>query len=158
MEAFRITRGSVKGMGANGSMNIQPSIVAVDGISSAGDTILVSNFQVTDNEKLGVVQCFNDTNHLYAFGHDPESSGFSVTYIVFMGGECMKDGFEAGDSTRLMVQAYNEMKVSQHGLMHVTFGKGVTLTGVVCSLDVGVFDPDLNALTVTVAGKALRWD
>ena len=74
-------------------VKVQKSIIDLDGIDTSGETTLVSNFSVQDNEKLGMIQCFNDTNHLYAFGHDPENSEFSVTYIAFLGQACMKTAF-----------------------------------------------------------------
>lgn len=154
---FNIVRGSVKMLSPDGG--IQPSIVKIDGFDSSDEATLVSNFSVSDNEKLGMIQCFNDTNHLYAFGHDPENSGFSVTYIAFMGQACMKTSFSPGSSVEKLVAAYNQKKVSASGsLVTVSFGGGKSVEGVVCSMDIEVFDPEMNALTVTVAGKALRWN
>lgn len=151
-----ISRGSVKQIDA---FSIKESVIHIDGISSSGDTKLVSNFKISDREKLGIIQCFNDTNHLYAFGHDPENSGFGVTYIAFMGKDCMESGFEEGSAVKDLVGEYNAKKVSTtRKTVVVTFAKGCSVEGVVTSMEVDVFSPELNALTITIAGKVLRWN
>ena len=150
-----ITRGSVKAIDINGG--IKSSIIQISGVSSKGSTTLVSNFSVQDNEKLGMIQCFNNVNHLYAFGHDPENSGFSVTYIAFLGKECMKSHFTPGNAVKDLVSAYNDNKVSKGTLATVSFGGGKTLEGVILNMNIEVFSPELNAVTVTISGKALRW-
>jgi len=157
MQIIDVVRGSVKAFDANNKSPV-PSIIKLDDIEPSGDTALVSNFRVTDNEKLGMIQCFNDTNHLYAFGHDPENSGFSVTYIAFISKACSHTSFSPGDAVKKLVDAYNSKKISATGkTVKMTFGGGKALDGVVCSMDVDVFDPEINALTITIAGKALRW-
>ena len=157
MQILDVVRGTVKAFDANNKSPV-PSIIKLAGIKAEGDTALVSNFRITDNEKLGMIQCFNNTNHLYAFGHDPENSGFSVTYIAFLGKACMKTAFSSGNAVKNLVNAYNSKKISATGkTVQMTFGGGKALEGVICSMDVDVFDPEINALTVTIAGKALRW-
>lgn len=154
---FSIVRGSVKMRSPE--VTITPSIIKITDFDSSGETTLVSNFNVKDNEKLGMIQCFNNTNHIYAFGHDPENSGFGVTYIVFMGKACMDGKFEEGDGVAKMVSAYNSKKVSAYGKpVTVSFANGTSVDGIVCSMDVDTFDPEMNALTITIAGKALRWN
>lgn len=159
MKVFRVVRGSVKQFALNGHVGQpQPSVIRLGSYKADGPNILVSNFQVTDNEKLGIIQCFNDTNHLYAFGHDPQSSAFSLTYIVFMGQACMRTGFKEGGKVKELVKLYNEGKVSaSKKTVTMTFGNGTALQGVLLSLDVAVYDPEMNALTMTVSGRTLRW-
>ena len=164
MRVLDIVRGSVAQFSGGSLGTITPSVVKLEDVDTTGQAVLVSNFQVVDNEKLGIIQCFNNTNHLYAFGHDPQSSGFTVTYIVFMGKEngkdiCMQGSFKSGNLVGGAVRTYNELKVSGYKkTVMVTFGNGTALTGVVTSLDIAVFDPEINAITVSIGGKALRWD
>ena len=154
---FRISRGSFKAMDMTGK--ISDSIVKVEGISApAGSGTLVSNFRVNDTEKNGIIQCFGNINHIYAFGHDPDQSGFSVTYIAFLGQACMRNGFKEGRSLKSLVAGYNAQKVSNHpdATINMTIGSGLTIRGILLTFDVSVFDAEINAVTVTVAGKSME--
>lgn len=152
-----ITRGSfvVKKM----NEQIQPSIITLDGLDLPDEGALVVNFNVNDMEKSSIIQCFNDVNHIYAFGHDPEQSAFSLTYLVYLGKACMKDdtgGFQAGDALSSIVQSYNNIKVSKGSTATVSCGHGVSYLGIVLSANVAVHDPELNLVSVTIAGKIVE--
>lgn len=151
MRILNITNGSYKKI----TKKVQPSVIHIDGIDLPQQGAIVFGFSASDAEKHSIIQCFNDTNHIYAFGHDPENSAFSVTYLVFLGKACMKDGkFSAGSSLSDIVNMYNDVKVSKRkATVDVTYGNGVTQTGIVLSLNMGVHDQELNTVLVTVSGK-----
>ena len=109
-------------------------------------------------EKAKITQCFNNVNHIYAFGHDPEQSGFSITYLVFLGEACMEDekGFRDSGNLARVVKSYNDLKVSvSKASVDVTLGTGLTVVGIILSANVAVYDAEMNAVTVTIAGKSL---
>jgi len=147
-----------------GSFHIQrdayigASMVYIPGMDTATiKNTLVSNFSFSDSEKNSIIQCFNDVNHIYAFGHDPEQSGFSITYITFLGEKCMKDDkFKPGNSLSELVGAYNDIKVSKYAnTIDVMFGNGVMIKGIILSLSVSTYETEFNTVTVTVSGKAM---
>lgn len=136
--------------------DVSPSIVSIDGLDLPTDGALVSNFTVNDMEKSTITQCFNNVNHIYAFGHDPEQSGFSITYLVFLGEACMEDGFKDSGNLARVVKSYNELKVSNSkASVDVTLGTGFTVVGIILSVNVAVYEAEMNAVTVTIAGKSL---
>lgn len=121
---------------------------------------LVVNFNINDSEKNSIIQCFGGVNHVYAFGHDPEQSAFSVTYLVFLGEACMRDdngGFKPGQALEKIVDDYNWMKVSVlKETAQVSCGNGVSYTGIILSFNAAVHDPELNMISVTIAGKIVQ--
>ena len=137
------------------SIKFEPSIVSVGDLTSVQDSILVQGFSFNDQEKNAIIQCFDDTNHVYAFGHDPENSLFSVTFLVFLGSKCMKEAFKASGSLSEILERYKGMKVSRGATVNVTFGKGVTLVGIVLSAAVQLANPELNTVSVVISGKSL---
>lgn len=90
------------------------------------DNILISSLSYTQKDKFSVVQCFADTNHVYAFGHDPVGSIIHVELLVFL---VNKDGTGPADGLLRCLQAwsnnrlYRSLKPTQ-----ITVG-GVVLTG-----------------------------
>lgn len=154
---LNITRGSfvVRKMG----LKVEPSIIKITGIDiKSGDGALVVNFNVNDMEKSAIIQCFQDVNHIYAFGHDPESSGFSLSYLVYLGKRCMTDGkFVPGTKLKDIVDSYNAIKLSKRkATATISCGSGLSYVGIVLSLSASVYDPELNMISVTVAGKIVQ--
>lgn len=154
---LNITRGSfvVKDLG----LPVEASIIKLKGIEvESGDGALVVNFNINDMEKSAIIQCFQDVNHIYAFGHDPESSGFSLSYLVYLGKKCMKDGkFAPGSKLKDIVDSYNAIKLSKgKATATISCGSGLSYVGIVLSLSASVHDPELNMISVTVAGKIVQ--
>lgn len=149
---FDFTRGSYI------RFDVKPSVVSIDALKGVANEsgILVTNFQFTDQEKNSIIQCFNNTNHIYAFGHDPESSGFAVTFSVFMGAKCSKEFKDSGNLGKIIRQ-YKGARVSERGgTVTVSFGKsGPTLVGIVLAAQSQLVDPGINMASVTVSGKSL---
>lgn len=139
-------------------MSFSASMIYIPGMDTMSlDNTLVSNFSFNDSEKNAIIQCFNDVNHVYAFGHDPEQSGFSITYITFLGDRCMENGFKPGWSLADIVDSYNDIKLSKkESTVIITFGHGVSLEGIILSLSVSVYETELNAITVTITGKSMK--
>ena len=182
-KVFGIVRGSYKALSSD--VELKPSIINIDGIGiSAGQGILVQNFSIQDVEKHGMIQCFNNVTHIYAFGHDPEQSGFSISYLVFLG-KCKSDssqqsssgmreggsyergynggeGFEnnepdySTENLAKVIKAYNDLKVSKKkSTVVMTIGENIAVVGIILSVQVNVEDSELNTLSVTISGKSL---
>lgn len=148
---FDIVRGSFKAFSLQG--DIQPSMIKVDGLETEGTGYLVTAFDFVDHEKVGIIQCFEDYNHVYAFGHDPENSAFAVTYTVFLGEACMKEKFSEGMSKHIVHGKYLEDRVSKKGdTIEVVFGE-TTYTAIVQDCKTTSADPELNTATITISGK-----
>lgn len=148
--------GVVRGSFFIEDQDVSPSIVSIDKLDLPTEGALVLNFYVNDVEKSTITQCFNNVNHIYAFGHDPEQSGFSITYLVFLGEACMEEGFKDSGNLAKVVKSYNDLKVSSSkASVDVTLGTGLTLVGIILSANVTVHDQESNSVTVTIAGKSL---
>lgn len=148
--------GAIRGSYFIEDRDVSPSIISITGLDLPQEGALVSNFTVNDVEKSSITQCFNDVNHIYAFGHDPEQSGFSISYLVFLGEGCMEDSFSDSGNLNTIVRSYNSLKVSEKkASVDVTLGKGLTLVGIVLSANVSVYEAELNAVIVSISGKTL---
>lgn len=147
---FSRVRGAFRAMDVG---NIVPSIIKIDELKLPQDGALVSNFSFSKNEKTSIIQCFKDVNHIYAFGHDPEGSMFSITYIVFMTDKCAEE-FKDSGRLQTMINGYNDLRVSaRKATIKATFGTGVVLVGILTNVQTAVFEAETNTLTVTFSGK-----
>jgi hypothetical protein len=157
-----IIMGDTRGSFTVLKMPIESSIVRIDGFDPPNGQndhgILVQSFSMKDAEKHSIIQCFNDSNHVYAFGHDPEQSGFAITYIVFFGSQCMPDKeFKQSNYLETIVGKYNELRVSSSSkTVNVIYGNGVMQEGILLSLSASIHDPELNTISVTLSGKAMQ--
>lgn len=148
---FDIVRGSFKAFALQG--DVQPSMIKLDGLETEGTGYLVTTFQFADHEKVGIIQCFDDYNHVYAFGHDPENSAFAISYTVFLGNECMREKFEEGLPKHVVLGKYLEDRVSKKGdTIEVVFGD-TTYTAIVQDCQVASADPEINTASITISGK-----
>lgn len=125
-----------------------PYAFLIEGGPKGIDGILSVGFKLTCVEKTGIVQCFNNVNHIYAFGHDPERSNYSLTMLLFPA--------SCGRKMELLrvVQAYNKRKVSKQKAVTITVG-GATFKGLVQAMDIAVYDPEINVLQATLTGQIL---
>lgn len=64
------------------------------------DPYIVTGLSYGQKEKYHLVQCFNDTVHTYAFGHDPTSSIVSVQFTAFIMNQ-------SGDTWSEVFQTFN---------------------------------------------------
>lgn len=150
MKVFDICRGSFKAFSLSGK--IEPSILIFETLRTFGDGYLVSGFAFKDAEKVGIIQCFNDYNHVYAFGHDPENSSFAVTYTVFLGQACMRNSFYDGRGRCYVIKEYLRDRVSKKGdTIRITLGH-TGFIGIVRGCDINSADAEINTATVTITG------
>ena len=131
--------------------------VDLDGFTPSGTGSLVVDFRVQLHEKTSVIQCFNEVNHVYAFGHDPEGSSVSITYLVFMGASCYSLGkFTPSSEMARFLGAYLDKKVSKKkSVVLATFRGFGTMRVMVTGFDASVYDPEMNICSVTLSGKCL---
>lgn len=74
------------------------------------DPFVVTGLTFGQKEKYHLVQCFNDTVHTYAFGHDPTSSIVTVDFTGFM---ISTDGTTWSDLFSSMLMEYQSNRLSQ---------------------------------------------
>lgn len=68
-----------------------------DGTGSKGNVVL-SSIEMNDVESIDVRRCFNETNHIFAFGRDVTKSVINVSVILFFGESC-GGGSSASDNS-----------------------------------------------------------
>lgn len=116
--------------------------------TSNEDGILTVNFRLSNAEKTGMVQCFGDITHIYAFGHDPERSGFALTLLVF------PKSCSSGNQLSAVLTKYNSINVTNKKMVNITVG-GTTCRGIVTGCEASVYDAELNIVQVTMSGNIL---
>ena len=136
-----------------------------EGLGSEKNEFIVQDFSFVDQEKNSIIQCFDNVNHVYAFGHDPDGSVFSVTFLVFLGGKCSGDGecgeapssFKLSGSLGKLLEKYKGLKVSKGATVKVLFANdsGAVLVGIVLSAAARMANPELNLVAVTISGKSM---
>ena len=70
---------------------------------SPSDTFFVTDISITQKDRFGVVQCFNDRNYMYGFGHDPLGSMLDVRFVVQLG-NCSGDSPGLGQLLAMYAQ------------------------------------------------------
>ena len=151
MQVINVAHGSFKEVVVDNS-----PYVTITGFTPPNTGQLLTDFRIRMSEKNSVVQCFNEINHIYAFGHDPDGSVFSVTYLVFLGKGCMKEKFEAGTALAAFMRGYLENRVSKKkSTVTITYKGAGYIRGIVLDWDVSVADEEMSAVSVTFSGKNL---
>ena len=124
------------------------SVIRVEGLDGfiKQNNVLVQDFRVAKREKQAIVQCFGETNHVYAFGADPTTSQFSVTLAVFLA-NC--GGKVTGNDVGAAISIYEKLRVSQKkALVSMTIG-GKVLKGTASGFESSVANQQLNMVQVT---------
>lgn len=107
----------------------------------------VSNVSFTQREKFQVVQCFNDKNYVYAFGHDPMSSLVDVVFTLFL---TDYNGTSFGAGLKTLLGAYGKARLSKkQEYATLTLGT-VTLQGFVISMRSATEDGEHNLQSFSV--------
>jgi len=151
MRIVQVERGSFKEVVVDNS-----PFVRIQGLDVPDTGQLLTNFTIHLSEKNGIIQCFNEINHIYAFGHDPENSNFTVSYLVFLGKGCMKDKFVAGSALNTFFKGYLDNRVSKKkSVVQITYKGSGYVRGILLDYNVSVFDEEMHAVTVTFSGKVL---
>lgn len=146
MRIFKETHGRFKCINSTG---YSASTIRVDGLGALRNGVFVGGFNITKNEKKGIIQCFNGSNHIYAFGHDPESSNFSITINVFFERTC-DYSTEHGDAGKIL-QWYRKNRVSkkQKSITMTIDSKGA-VSGILTAIQINFIDPALNLASITL--------
>ena len=120
----------------------------------------ISSVRFAQKEKYHLVQCFNDTNYVYAFGHDPQASLLEVTYTMFM---TDPSGTSFGASLSDMTGAYAGSRLSKipENFATLTISNNFTMQGFIVGMDTSTVDQEHNiqqfvvlVLLVTTQGTA----
>jgi hypothetical protein len=156
MKIFQEVRGTFRCMTTNLTTS---SIVSVTGLTLPPNNVYVSGFNVSKSEKVALVQCFNNTHHLYAFGENPEGSNYAVTYNVFMQEYGCGTEFKSSGALAKMLAQYRALRVSSSKkIVSLTIDTGAMLSGVLTGLQINVVDPEQNLMSVTLAFMDLDAD
>ena len=113
------------------------------------DPMIVTGVSFSQKEKFHVVQCFNDVNHTYAFGHDPMASMISVQFIVFLVGSKGKGGAFSNGVNR-MLKAYRTGRLSQNQKYIELFFGNQVLKGFLVSMSSSTSDAHHNLQAFTM--------
>lgn len=119
---------------------------------------VVSDFAIHTQEKTSITQCFQEKNYVYAFGHDPEGSGFSLNCIVVLNEGCGADTFLSLGSLSDFLQQYKEYRASNLTKSIKMTVDGATYTVLLLAQDVSVANAEMHLVSVTFSGKILSND
>jgi len=113
------------------------------GDASLSDNTIVTSVSIRQQEKFATTECFADTNHIYAFGHDAKSSSGSVTVLT-------NAERPQGDKTgfKKAIEAYEKSRLSKNKLITITLG-GQTFRGRLVAMDSQTTNTQLNLQSVT---------
>lgn len=111
--------------------------------TSLSDNTIVTSVSIRQAEKFATVACFDDVNHLYAFGHDAQNSVAQVTVLT-------NAEMPQGDRTgfRKAIQAYAEARLSTNKMVTLTVG-GQTFRGRLPAMSSSTTNTQLNLQSVT---------
>jgi hypothetical protein len=104
----------------------------------------ISGINLGQKEKYHIVQCFNDRNYTYAFGHDPQASTVEVTFTAFITNSA---GEQFGDSLQTLVSAYKSNRLFEQPQYAVLTLGPFTLEGFVVGMSSGTADTEHNIQT-----------
>lgn len=147
-----LTENAVRGVFAAAEYPVRTaSIIKVDGVNF-GEGAFVSGVSAEKSEKKGIIQCFNNVNHVYAFGQDPESSRYSCTLTVFMQKAGCGNSFQSGGHVAGIVSQYEAKRVSKNpAVVNMSLDTGTVLSGILVGLSVQVADAATNQFNITLA-------
>lgn len=148
MKLFNAIRGShFRGevtVGSSGS-------ISLSGLSSiSADNALITNFSIQIGQRVHPISCFADYTYVFAFGHAPELSRYSITLSVFLvsKGECKSSGYVAGGALKNLKNLYDEWKVSNKRALATIIAGGVSLQGALAGMTIVGENPELNMVSV----------
>lgn len=148
MKVLQEVRGTFKCMTENLTTS---SIVRVTDIKLPPNNVFVQGYNITKFEKKAILQCFNNVNHVYAFGPDPEGSNYSVTYGVFLQEYGCGSKFKSGGALGSLVSQYKKLRVSSSKkIVSLTVDTGAMFSGILVGCQINVVDPETNLVSVTL--------
>lgn len=105
------------------------------------DPYVVTGVAFQQRDRVHIVQCFNNANHVYAFGHDPASSMIKVAYTAFL---TDSTGRQSSTAIPDMLSQYNANRVSvNQSYARLVIG-GSTLKGFVTEMGSTTMDASYN--------------
>lgn len=126
------------------------SIVHISGFTDVHDAYVL-DFSAANQERLALMPCFGKKTYVFAYGHDMGSSRSTCTLLIFLGSKDCKPGDNTG-VVRTLTGYYkdNRLSVSGKRIAYSLCGDGGFASGYLISMHVKAYNPDLNAVTVTV--------
>lgn len=147
MDGGRGTRGAYSEMWLNGGDSKGTALIPPGGgeypTGSKSDSFFITDISLTQRERFSVVQCFDDKNYIYAFGHDPLGSMVTVDFTAFLG-TCAASG--GGDGLTALLKMYSENRLtSSLKPAKVRLGSGALLVdGFIIGMTTGSHKPEFN--------------
>ena len=144
----------VRGVFGHAEVPWDASVIGIDApdLKLPDDGWFVQDAKLDKVEKRGVIQCFGGTNHVYAFGQDPESSRYSLTLGVFMQAKGCADKFKTGKAVANIVAEYMRLRVSETpGIVRMKLDDGLLLGGILTGLSVAVSNAEINLFSITLS-------
>ena len=109
-----------------------------NGKKGGGSNAVLYSIGLTDTESIDIRRCFNETNHIFAFGRDITKTVMTVSVMVFLGESC--DG--AGNHTiATLHKKYDETRVSKSKESKLIQFDDVVASGFLISMHIGGIDP-----------------
>ena len=149
MKVFSDVRGShIKlSLPVNSSSMIQ--LEGTDGLLKT-DCMFVSNFSINLNERVQVISCFKDYNYIFAFGHNPSASSYTVTFTAFLVGKDCRSVTGSGIVKRIK-EYYSANRVSKkRKLVKLSIGD-LVVKGVLMNMQLVGQSPEYNTITVQMS-------
>lgn len=107
---------------------------------------LVTSLAFDQKEKYNIVQCFNERNYTYAFGHDPVASSMQVTLTSFL---AENKGTVFGAGLNSAVGAYRHGRLSAYKeYVVMTLGR-LTMQGFLVGISSTSQDQEHNLQSIT---------
>jgi hypothetical protein len=129
---------------------------SVDGVDLVRDfTSFITKFSFSMSENFIVNNCFNESSHLLAFGHDSEQSMAKITIVTFLFDRlCTQLGISTitGGLVRNITSAYKFGRVGVTGYKSGQFScDNISVRGPITEIHVSCEDPDSNIVTVEIS-------
>jgi len=120
--------------------------------ASLSDPILVTGVTAQQRERFSYVECFDNYNYTYAFGHDPKASSVQVDFMAMLvSGSVYTSGPGGGGGNLTNVvsqfsQQYKENRVSVNPkyAMVTLGGSSNVYKGFVIGMGTGTASPEYN--------------
>lgn len=127
-----------------------------DGMGSKSNVVL-SSIDMNDVESIDVRRCFNETNHIFAFGRDVTKSVINVSVILFFGESCgggssvSEDGYSYGGAAVKLADIrskYEKARVSKSKKSRMIQFDDFTVRGFLIGMQLGSMDARTSTCTV----------
>ena len=113
-------------------------------LGAYSDPLLVVGVNTAQQESRSVAKCFNDVNFLYSFGHNPDASSLTVSFIGML---ITQDGTGRTGITEEFLAAYKSARIweNRRPVQLVTVD-GAVMEGFVDAMGSQPQDPHFNLM------------